>query len=136
MPVESSDGSLYEQSRHHRFSRCFLNYPDEDENLTKDQMKEIKSKIRDSRIHLKLIMSSTSHFVRHTTTLSNEQMQAQNKDQLDLFPSQCKPLPQRLLNLEISDEKRKCTMDLFFLLSYDAPLSSILSIPSSITVTG
>ena len=63
MPLEKFDSSAGEiTTQNKRFDRCFLPYPDKATEITIAQRKLIEQKIREARIHMRTIMSSSNGF--------------------------------------------------------------------------
>ena len=64
MPLEKSDSSAAKiTTQNKRFDRCFLLYPDKATEITITQRKLIEQKIREARIHIRTIMSSSNGFL-------------------------------------------------------------------------
>ena len=75
---------------------------------------------------MKLIMSSTNSFLEQPT-LSNEQLTDTNRQLISVFPDKCKALLDRLFKLNVSADQSKTCSNLFYLLSFDAPLETVFA---------
>ena len=84
----------------------------------------LENNIRNGRKHMKLIMSSTNGFLEQPT-LSNEQLADRNRQLMSIFPDKCKALLDRLFKLNVSADQSKACSNLFYLLSFDAPLRTV-----------
>ena len=127
-PVEETSNSIPLPTISRRFDRCFLQYPPADSPITAVQRKNAETEIKECRIHMKLVMSTSTGFIEQSC-LSSEQLIARNSTMLNCFPDPCKPLLLRLLELEVSEEQRRVTSKLFYVLSFDAPLRALFPSP-------
>ena len=118
VPIESASKDEVIQTPHRKFDRCFLAYPS---NLGSTLTEK---NIRDGRKHMKLIMSSTNGFLEQPI-LSNEQLANRNRQLICIFPDKCKTLLDRLFKLNVSADQSKACSNLFYLLSFDAPLRTV-----------
>lgn len=107
---------------HRKFDRCFLPYP---KNIkSKIEKQNIDAKIRDSRRHMKLIMSTANGFVEQPL-LTKEQLTDRNKKLMEVFPEKCKPLLKRLFEHNLSSEQKVACSKFLYVLSFDAPLLAL-----------
>ena len=77
--------------------------------------------IRHGRKHMKLIMSSIDGFLEQPT-LSNKQLANRNRQLMSIFPYKWKALSDWVFILNVSANQSKAFSNLFYLLSFDAPL--------------
>lgn len=129
LPIKASpcDTADIVTSPNRRFDRCFLPYPEVI--ASSSSRKDIETKIRDARQHMKLIMHKSDGFIEQEK-MTKEQLSERNKNLMEVFPETCKPLLNRLFALNLTEEQRKACTRMFYLLSFDSPLSTI--IPGSI----
>ena len=73
--------------------------------------------------NMKLIMSSTNGLLEQPT--SNKQLADKNRQLISIFPDKCKALLDQLFKLNVSADQSKACSNLFYLLSFDAPLQTV-----------
>ena len=128
MPLKKFNSSPAEiTTQNKRFDRCFLPYPDKATEITIAQRKLIEQKIREARIHMRTIMSSSNGFLAQPS-LSEEQLNDRNNQLLEVFPGEWRALLKRLYEISVSECQRIVTTKLFYLLSFDAPVRSLLPV--------
>ena len=113
-PIERPSSDDITETPHCRYNHCFLTTREGNSNL-----------IRESRKHMKLIMSSSTGYLRQES-LSPLQLSSRNSDLVSVFPQPCKALLLKLLNTQLSNKQMKATTKLFYMLSFDAPLRSFI----------
>ena len=128
MPLEKFDSSAAEiTTKNKRFDRCFLPYPDKATEITISQRKLIEQKIREARIYMRTVMPSSNGFLAQPS-LSEEQLNLRNNQLLEVFLEEGRALLRRLYEISVSEYQRIATTNLFYLLSFDAPIRSLLPV--------
>ena len=128
MPLEKLDSSAGEIiTKNKRFDRCFVPYPDKTTEFTTAQRKLIEQKIREACIHMRTIMSSSNGSLAEPS-LSEEQLNLRNNQLLEVFPEEGRAWLKRLYELSVTECQRIATTKLFYLLSFDAPVRSLLPV--------
>lgn len=124
-PVERPHTEQLQRTIHRRFDRCFLTYPSKETVPRLDDRKRVEALIRESRKHLKQIMSSHNGFLCQPS-LTAEELANRNRSLLECFPQPCRNLLRRLFHMEMGNDQKIATTKLFRLLSYDSPLRSVI----------
>ena len=128
MPLEKLDSSDTKiTTKNKRFDRYFLPYPYKATEITTFQRKLIEQKIREARIHMRTIMSSSNGFLAQPS-LSEEQLNLRNNQLLEVFPEEGRALLRRLYEISVNEYQRIATTKLFYLLSFDVPVRSLLPV--------
>ena len=126
VPLAKFDSSAAEITRkNRRFDRCLIPYLDKATEITTAQRKMIKMKIRESRIHIRTFMSSSNAFLAQSS-LSEEQLNLRSNQLLEVFREEGRALLRCLYEIYVSECQRIATTKLFYLLSFDTPLRSLL----------
>ena len=73
---------------------------------------------------MKLFMPLTNDFLEQPT-LSNEQLVERNRPLMSIFPDKCKAFLDRLFKLNVSVNQSKASLNIFYFLSFDAPLQTV-----------
>ena len=127
-PLEKFDGSAAEiTAKNKRFDRCFLPYPDRATEIYTTQRKMIEQKITEASFHMRTNMPSSNGFLAQRS-LSEEQVNLRNNQLLEVFPEEGSALLQRLYEISVSECQRVATTKLFYLLSFDTTVRSLLPV--------
>ena len=76
---------------------------------------------------MRTIMSSSNGFLIQPS-LSEEQLNLRNNQLLEVFPEEWRALLKRLYEIFVSEYQHIATTKLFYLLSFDAPVRSLLPV--------
>ena len=92
--------------------------------VTTTQRKLVEQKIKEARIHMRTIISSSNGFIAQPS-LSEKQPNLRNNQLLEVFP-EGRSLLKRLFEISVCKCERIATTNLFYLLSFDATVRSLL----------
>ena len=112
-PVEKTKDEPPLITQHKKNDRYFLSYPPTSKNLSKNEMEEQKSRIKEARAHLKYLMKSVGNI---SGNMEEDDLKARNEVLLAVFPAECKPLLSRILTQNLSMEQLACGTRFFICL--------------------
>ena len=87
----------------------------------------IEQKITEASFHMRTNMSSSNGFLAQRS-LSEEQVNLRNNQLLEVFPEEGSALLQRLYEISVSECQRVATTKIFYLLSFDTTVRSLLPV--------
>eukprot|EP00111_Clytia_hemisphaerica_P020287 TCONS_00059786-protein len=135
-PIEKTNGMKITTTER-RMDRCFLSYPDRVDGQTVDQHKEKEKNVRDSRLFLRYITKKKStqqkkkskkkdNNPKELNDLNEIEFESYRVKLLDVFPKECTSLLTRYMNSDMTTIQKECARQIFYLLSYEAPIRAFL----------